>query len=56
MIAELKCGMEALAGTVEEQTSQIPWVLSVNLHGVYEYLAEPRFQGGSFKVNIAKKF
>ncbi len=34
----------------------IPWVLSVNLHGFYEYLAEDRFQGGSFGVSIAKKF
>lgn len=34
----------------------IPWVLSVNLHGFYEYSAESRFQGGSFGINIAKKF
>lgn len=34
----------------------IPWVLSVNVHGFYEYEAQDRFQGGSFGVNIAKKF
>jgi hypothetical protein len=34
----------------------LPWNLSVNLHGFYEYLAKDRFQGGSFGVNIAKKF
>ena len=34
----------------------IPWVLSLNLHGFYEYSAEDRFQGGSFGVSIAKKF
>jgi len=34
----------------------LPWVLSVNLHGFYEYFAEARFQGGSFGVSIAKKF
>jgi hypothetical protein len=34
----------------------IPWVLSVNLHGFYEYLAENRFQGGSFGMSVAKKF
>src|SRR6266700_1707073 len=34
----------------------LPWVLSVNLHGFYEYLAEDRFQGGSFGLSIAKKF
>ena len=33
-----------------------PWVLSVNLHGFYEYFAEARFQGGSFEVSIAKTF
>jgi len=34
----------------------IPWILSVNVHGFYEYDAQDRFQGGSFGVNIAKKF
>ncbi len=34
----------------------LPWFLSVNLHGFYEYFAEARFQGGSFGVSIAKKF
>ena len=34
----------------------LPWVLSVNLPGFYEYFAEARFQGGSFGVSIAKKF
>src|SRR6266516_3587459 len=34
----------------------LPWVLSVNLHGFYDYLAEDRFQGGSFGITIAKKF
>ena len=34
----------------------LPWVLSVTLHGFYEYLAEDRFQGGSLGVSIAKKF
>jgi hypothetical protein len=34
----------------------VPWMLSANLHGFYEYSAENRFQGGSFGVSIAKKF
>ena len=34
----------------------LPWVLSVNVHGFYEYLAKDRFQGGSFGVSVAKKF
>ena len=34
----------------------LSWVLSVTLHGFYEYLAEDRFQGGSFGVSVAKKF
>lgn len=34
----------------------LPWFLSVNLHGFYEYSAEDRFQGGSFGVSVAKKF
>jgi hypothetical protein len=33
----------------------VPWVLGLNLHGFYEYLAKDRFQGGSFGVNLAKK-
>jgi len=37
-------------------TRKCPWVLPVNLHGLYEYLAEARFQGGSFGVSIAKRF
>ena len=34
----------------------VPWALSVNVHGFYEYHAEDRFQGGSFGVSVAKKF
>jgi len=34
----------------------VPWVLSVNVHGFYEYLAKDRFQGGSFGISVAKKF
>jgi hypothetical protein len=34
----------------------IPWVLSVNFHGFYEYDAESRFQGSSFGFSVAKKF
>jgi hypothetical protein len=34
----------------------VPWMLSANFHGFYEYSAENRFQGGSFGVSIAKKF
>ena len=34
----------------------VPWVLALNLHGFYEYLAKDRFQGGSFGINLAKKF
>ena len=34
----------------------VPWVLSINVHGFYEYLAVSRFQGGSFGVSVAKKF
>jgi hypothetical protein len=29
---------------------------TVRLRGFYEYYAQNRFQGGSFGVNIAKKF
>jgi hypothetical protein len=34
----------------------VPWVLAVNVHGFYEYLAKDRFQGGSFGVSVVKKF
>ena len=34
----------------------IPWMTSFNVHGFYEYDAVNRFQGGSFGVNISKKF
>ena len=34
----------------------VPWFLSIHFHGFYEYLAEDRFQGGSFGVSVAKKF
>lgn len=34
----------------------VPWLLSVNFHGFYEYAARDRFQGQSFGLNIVKKF
>lgn len=34
----------------------VPWMLSVNFHGFYEYLAKDRPQGESFGFSIAKKF
>jgi len=34
----------------------VPWMLSVNFHGFYEYAARGRFQGQSFGLNIAKMF
>jgi len=34
----------------------LPWMVSLNFHGFYEYYAQDRFQGGSFGVNISKKF
>jgi hypothetical protein len=34
----------------------VPWALSVNVHGFYEYVAKDRFQGGSFGVGVVKKF
>ena len=34
----------------------IPWMLSMNVHGFYEYSATDRFQGQSFGLNISKKF
>jgi hypothetical protein len=33
----------------------VPWELSVNFHGFYEFSATDRFQGQSFGINIAKK-
>jgi hypothetical protein len=34
----------------------VPWLLSVNFHGFYEFYSEDRFQGASLGLNIAKKF
>jgi hypothetical protein len=34
----------------------VPWALSMNSHGFYEYAAKDRFQGQSFGLSIAKKF
>ena len=34
----------------------VPWVLSANFHGFYEYAAVDRFQGWSIGLNIAKQF
>jgi hypothetical protein len=34
----------------------LPWMLSVNFHGFYEFAAKDRFQGGSFGITLAKKF
>ncbi|MBL9133058.1 MAG: transporter [Verrucomicrobiaceae bacterium] len=34
----------------------VPWMLSVNFRGMYEFAARDRFQGHSFGLNIAKKF
>ncbi len=34
----------------------VPWMMSLNFHGFYEYEAQGRFQGGSVGVNITKKF
>jgi hypothetical protein len=36
--------------------THVPWMLSLNVHGFYDYDAQDRFQGGSFGLNIAKKF
>jgi hypothetical protein len=33
-----------------------PWLLSVALHGFYEFHAEDRFRGWSIGVNVSKKF
>ena len=34
----------------------VPWMLSVNLHGFYEYAAKDRPQGASFGISLGKKF
>ena len=34
----------------------LPWTASLTLHGFYEYAADNRFQGGSFGINLTKKF
>jgi len=34
----------------------VPWATSLTLHGFYEYASQSRFQGGSFGINLAKKF
>jgi hypothetical protein len=34
----------------------VPWMMALNFHGFYEFDAQSRFQGGSFGVNIARKF
>jgi hypothetical protein len=34
----------------------VPWALSVNFHGFYEYSATDRFQGKSFGLDFIKKF
>jgi len=34
----------------------VPWGTSLTLHGFYEYASQSRFQGGSFGINLAKKF
>ena len=36
--------------------THVPWLLSVEVLGFYEYSAEDRFQGTSFSLNLAKKF
>jgi hypothetical protein len=36
--------------------SYVPWLLSLNFHGFYEFYAEDRFQGASAGVNLSKKF
>ena len=33
-----------------------PWMVSLNFHGFYEYVAQDRFQGESFGVNVGMKF
>ena len=34
----------------------VPWLLSVNFHGSYEYAARNRFQGQSLGLNISRMF
>lgn len=34
----------------------VPWMLSINFRGMYEYASSDRLQGHSFGLNIAKKF
>ena len=36
--------------------TSVPWMLSLNFLGFYEYSAQDRFQGSSFSVNLGKKF
>ncbi len=36
--------------------SYVPWALSVNFRGLYEFAAVDRFQGWSIGLNIAKQF
>jgi hypothetical protein len=50
-------GRESIEGlnSVRKMT-YVPWFLSINVHGFYEYSAEDRFRGGSFGVSVAKKF
>jgi hypothetical protein len=33
----------------------LPWALSVNAHGFYEFYSEARFQGASFGISVVKK-
>lgn len=34
----------------------VPWALSLNVHGFYEFAAQARLQGASVGINIAKRF
>jgi hypothetical protein len=34
----------------------VPWLVSLNFHGFYDYLAKDRFQGEALGVNLSKKF
>jgi len=34
----------------------LPWLVSLNFHGFYEYLAKNRFQGDALGLNLSKKF
>jgi hypothetical protein len=36
--------------------SYVPWMVSLNVHGFYEFAARNRFQGGAFGIDIAKGF